>query len=146
MPIENSKEVMFYQSIDKFLKHIEHKEGYYSQFINTNNLAGRNALKLMKEYRMVYFRSEDMPIDSPVEITDIGKEVLRVGGAKRYVDSRKVVEYQTDQLQFEKLEYDVKNSKRIYKTYWFTFTIACLGFLLALYNFLKPILKLYLNK
>ncbi|MGI8950187.1 MAG: hypothetical protein ACR2FN_01250 [Chitinophagaceae bacterium] len=35
-------------------------------------------------------------------------------------------------LNLEKLQYDIKNSKSIYNTYWWTFGISIAGFLLAL--------------
>lgn len=42
-------------------------------------------------------------------------------------------------LELEKLKYDTKNSRRIYKTYWITFTFAILAFLISLYNLLKDL-------
>jgi hypothetical protein len=141
MTIVDSKEIMFYQSIDRFLKHIEHEEGYYVQFINHNEVSGRKALTTIRDYGMAYFRSLDMEPDMPVEISDIGKEVIRVGGAKRYIDSQKVVKFQTEQLQFDKLKYDVKNAERVYKSYWWTFGIAVSGLALAIFNFLKSFIN-----
>lgn len=37
-----------------------------------------------------------------------------------------------EKLNLEKLKYDIKNSKRIFKTYWWTFGISIAGLLLAL--------------
>lgn len=35
-------------------------------------------------------------------------------------------------LELEKLKFDVKNTKRIYKTYWWTFSFALVGFIYVL--------------
>ena len=41
-------------------------------------------------------------------------------------------EAEEKELQFQKLKYDVKNAKRIFKTYWVTFGIAVAGLLISL--------------
>jgi hypothetical protein len=41
-------------------------------------------------------------------------------------------EAEKERLSLEKLQYDVKNSKRIFKTYWWTFGISILSLSLAL--------------
>jgi len=46
-----------------------------------------------------------------------------------------------EKLDFEKLKYDVKSSKRIYKSYWWTFFISILGFILALGKIIYDIFK-----
>lgn len=45
---------------------------------------------------------------------------------------KQIIEDEKEKLNLEKLRYDVKNSKRIYKTYWWTFWISIAGLLLAL--------------
>lgn len=49
---------------------------------------------------------------------------------------------ESEELTLTKLRYDVKNSKRIYSTYWFTFAAAIIGLIVAcisLYlNFKRP--------
>ena len=42
------------------------------------------------------------------------------------------IEREKEELNLEKLKYDVKNSKRIYRTYWWTFGISISGLVLAL--------------
>jgi len=42
------------------------------------------------------------------------------------------IEREKGKLNLEKLRYDVKNARRIYKTYWWTFVISILGLALAL--------------
>lgn len=44
-----------------------------------------------------------------------------------------------EQLELEKLKYDIKNAKRIYKTYWWTFIFAIIALIISLYNLLKDI-------
>lgn len=46
-----------------------------------------------------------------------------------------------NQLSQEKLEYDVKNAKRIYKTYWWTFGFAIAALGISLINLLYQLLK-----
>lgn len=60
---------------------------------------------------------------------------LHDGGFSAIYDSAAAkleIEEEKERLNIEKLRYDVKNSKRIYKTYWWTFAISIVGFLLAL--------------
>ncbi|HEV8079856.1 MAG TPA: hypothetical protein VGP43_04030 [Chitinophagaceae bacterium] len=46
-----------------------------------------------------------------------------------------------EKLNLEKLKYDVKNSKRIFRTYWWTFCISIAGFLLALGKIIYDLLQ-----
>jgi len=39
------------------------------------------------------------------------------------------------------LEYEVKNVKRIYQTYWWTFGIALAALAISLFNFIKQFIK-----
>jgi len=56
------------------------------------------------------------------------------GFTLQYERTAKIQEINSEieRLNLEKLRYDVKNSKRIFKTYWWTFVISILGFLFAL--------------
>lgn len=64
-----------------------------------------------------------------IELTDKGREAKRLGGHFAY--QRKQDELKG--LAEEKLKYEVRNVKRIYRTYWVTFWMALLGFLLSLF-------------
>jgi len=69
---------------------------------------------------------------------------LHEGGYSRIYDSR-IQEIrqkeEKDNLELEKLKYDTKNARRIYKTYWLTFSFALLALLISLFNLLKDFLK-----
>lgn len=67
--------------------------------------------------------------------TDYVKAFLHNGGFTSLYDSaaeKLEAEKEKEKLNTEKLKFDVKNAKRMHKTYWWTFTISILGFLLAL--------------
>ena len=50
-------------------------------------------------------------------------------------------ESEKEKLNSEKLKYDIKNSKRIFRTYWWTFYLSILGFLLALGKIIYDLLS-----
>jgi hypothetical protein len=83
------------------------------------------------------------PTENSFWANDYAKAFMSEGGFGAIFDSeivhRKKAE-EIDQLNFEKLRYDVKNAKRIFKTYWWTFFIALLAFLISLYNFIQGLL------
>lgn len=67
-------------------------------------------------------------------LTDKGHEAKAAGGHFSYINritDKIQVDQNRQQLNDEKLKYDVKNAKRIFKTYWWTFVISILAFLLA---------------
>ncbi len=68
-------------------------------------------------------------------LTDLGRKVKKAGGHFEYLkklEEKTIADTERQNLNDEKLKYDVKNSKRIFKTYWWTFGISILAFLLAL--------------
>lgn len=73
---------------------------------------------------------------------DFAKAFITDGGFSKQFDSefeqiQRSNEY--EQLNTEKLKYDIKNAKRIFQTYWWTFILAILAFLISLYNFIKEL-------
>jgi hypothetical protein len=67
---------------------------------------------------------------------------LSQGGFSKIFNDEYAVQEKQDQvneLEIEKLRYDVQNAKRMFKTYWWTFGIAILGFLLVLTSFIISI-------
>lgn len=66
-------------------------------------------------------------------ISEIGRKIY-----KEEKEKRNKTLYEKN-LQIEKLEIDLANAKRVYKTYWITFTLAILGFTIS---FILLILKL----
>ena len=74
-------------------------------------------------------------IQSVFNVTLFGKTFLLEGGFSRIakeIESAFLFEAEKEKLNFEKLKYDVKNSKRIFNTYWFTFGFALAGLLISI--------------
>ncbi len=70
-----------------------------------------------------------------ITISPFGKQVCSKGGWLRHLEleTEKLLQDKARQrLTDEKLKYDVKNAKRIFKTYWWTFGISIAAFILAL--------------
>mgnify|MGYP003990548607 FL=1 len=65
--------------------------------------------------------------------------LLAQGGFTKIFDEKYAEVAQQNEikeLELEKLKYEIKNAKRIFKTYWLTFGIAIAGFLLAIASFI----------
>lgn len=63
-------------------------------------------------------------------LTELGRIVKQSGGHFEYIkklEKKNASENERQNLNDEKLRYDVKNSKRIFKTYWFTFWFSVIG-------------------
>jgi hypothetical protein len=78
------------------------------------------------------------------KLTDLGRQVKNAGGHFAYLkrlEEKAIADKERQTLNDEKLRYDVKNAKRIFKTYWWTFCISILGFLLALGKIIYDIVK-----
>lgn len=64
-------------------------------------------------------------------LTELGLSVKKAGGHFKYLENLKTksnIEVIRQNLNDRKLEYDVKNAKRVFKTYWCTFFISILRF------------------
>lgn len=75
-----------------------------------------------------------------VWISPIANDFLKNGGFTRIGEAYSVKQKNKEQIEslsLEKLRYDVKNTKRIFKTYWWTFGISILALLLSLLNVFK---------
>jgi hypothetical protein len=69
------------------------------------------------------------------KLTDLGREVKETGGHFAYlkkIADKAAADTERQKLSDEKLKYDVKNAKRIFKTYWWTFWLAIIGFVISL--------------
>jgi len=72
--------------------------------------------------------------------TEYVKAFLNEGGfSKIYKNEYEKIKRQDEKenLDLEKLKYEVKNAKRIYKTYWLTFTFALIALAVSLFNLIK---------
>ena len=63
---------------------------------------------------------------SGLRITDEGIE------AKKVYEKTTLREKEIADLNYKKLQYDFRNAKRVYKSYWWTFGIAVAAFLISL--------------
>ena len=78
------------------------------------------------------------------KITQKGQHVVKNGGYELYLNNKenaKWREAEIEELTFEKLKYDVRNAKRIFKTYWWTFWFALVGLLISLALLLLKIIE-----
>lgn len=57
------------------------------------------------------------------------------------IEQEDIKKQEYEKLNLEKLKYDTKNAKRVYKTYWFTFVIAIIALLISIYNLIKDLIK-----
>jgi len=98
--------------------------------------------KLNEHYpRLLYPESE--PDESLFWASDYVKAFLSEGGFSKLFDvtnRNQEQEREEQSLNLEKLKYDVKNAKRIYKTYWWTFAFALIALSLSLFTFIKNLI------
>ncbi len=79
-------------------------------------------------------------------LTQLGKIVKDAGGHFVYLKQLKNKENadrERQRLNDEKLKYDVKNAKRIFKTYWWTFTFAVVGLIISLVLGILKLLEVF---
>lgn len=65
-------------------------------------------------------------------LTDKGRLVKSQGGHFEYImkcTNEYKIKKEREELNDEKLHFDIKNSKRVYGTYWYTFTFALVSFM-----------------
>lgn len=95
---------------------------------------------LLKAYPQDLLYPEVDPEPDNFWATDYVTAFIHSGGfTKIYNDEydRQLHELEKEQLEREKLKYDLKNAKRIYKSYWFTFSFAVIALVLSILNFFK---------
>jgi len=117
--------------------------GYTQEFILENDL--RNVMEEAIEYlaNKGLIEYEDKTYQW-FKVTDSGRKVKQKGGIsyyEEYVRKQEKEQYQRQLKSDEKLDFDLKNAKRVYKTYWWTFTIAILAFLLSVGKILYDIVN-----
>ncbi len=67
-------------------------------------------------------------------ITDKGIEIFENGGWLKHIELEKQkekIESDRQQMSDQKLKYDVKNARRIFKTYWWTFGVSIAAFIIS---------------
>lgn len=78
---------------------------------------------------------EQIGARTPVWPTPLINDFMKKGGFTRIAEQQeheKKQREETEKLNLEKLKYDVRNSKRIFKTYWVTFGMALIGLIVSL--------------
>ena len=68
-------------------------------------------------------------------LTETGRKVKYAGGHFAYlkkIEEKAIADTERQKLNDEKLKYDVKNVKRIFKTYWWTFWFSVIALAISL--------------
>lgn len=138
------------RQLDTILKKLTSKKGKATsvEFINKElfpNETYESCLSLfyiLKEYYppLLYPKSEVN--DDCFWAREYVTAFLNEGGFSRIYDIKSHEinnKKEKERLELEKLKYDIKNAKRIYKTYWWTFIFAIIALIISLYNLLKDI-------
>jgi predicted methyltransferase len=59
------------------------------------------------------------------------------------IENKEKIEFERQKLTDEKLKYDVKNSQRIFKTYWWTFTFSIIALIISLTLAILKLLEVF---
>jgi hypothetical protein len=120
-----------YNMIDKFLIQLEESPVGVRIPFDRYSPKGMTAIKLMLKHDLAEFRTNDIPSIDIVQKNLNGTKVLEVSGFDNWISENNLKKSKKESLEIKKLEFDVKNSERIYKTYWWTFGIAVGAFLIS---------------
>ncbi|SDH84063.1 hypothetical protein ACRQ5D_13840 [Mucilaginibacter sp. P25] len=133
------KDYTILEKLDAILNFIinERDEIGLSEYLNNNyNEAVELLEKLSKDG---YIKREQKTKNDPFNsIPTTEGRVFSISGG--YV-GHKAANDLKEKLSNDKVIIDLKNAKRIYKTYWITFALACLGALLGIYTFVNNLLS-----
>jgi hypothetical protein len=69
------------------------------------------------------------------DLLQLGRKILSLGGYIKYLETlsqKEIEQIEIASLTKQKLNIDLKNAQRVYKTYWWTFGIALAGFIISL--------------
>lgn len=107
--------------------------------------ACKNLFYTLKEYHpfLLYPEDQDDVTEEGFWANDYAEVFLHRGGFSQLFDieeARQNQKTEREKLEIEKLKYDLKNAKRIFKTYWWTFTFALIAFLISLFNLISGLL------
>lgn len=121
-----------YKLIDKFLAELEKSEKGILIPFDRSSTKGKYALRLMIKHELADFDKDDIKAIEFVRKSPNGIKILQAEGFEKWINSNNLKAASKEILELRKLDLDVKNAERIYKSYWWTFGIAVLGVLLAL--------------
>ena len=83
-----------------------------------------------------------------VSFTQLAYDIYENGGWLKYMKRLHVEKQLEDlkkKLEIEKLKFDVKNSKRIYNTYWWTFIFSIISLIYVVLKIIQSIFPNFLN-
>jgi len=99
-----------------------------------------NLFYILNNYYPKLLYPKSGPTEELFWATGYVKAFLSEGGFSSLFDKENAKQEKiraSEELNQEKLKYETRNAKRIYKTYWWTFFFALIALLVSLYNFLK---------
>jgi len=123
-----------YKMIDRFLIKLEESENGIIIPFNRSLPKGKAAIQLMMEHKLADFGTDDIKAINIVQKNLNGRKILEVEGFEKWITANNLKIHTKEILELRKLELDVKNAERIYKTYWLTFGIAIGAFLIAIFS------------
>ncbi|HEY5463230.1 MAG TPA: hypothetical protein VIJ95_08235 [Hanamia sp.] len=127
------------QQVDHLFKYFpEHESFILTDLIKHSNFPpsekDNDAIEIMLEKQYKYIIKTGQS-GFYFKLTDLGREVKKAGGHFAYLkklEEKELVDNLRQKLNDEKLKYDVKISKRIFKTYWWTFSFALIALIISL--------------
>ena len=142
--LENQKDMT--ENIDNFIEEtlnlLKNKKG--SIFITDFNIENINKYECLKYANILMDKKLVHLTNERVDISAFGTDIINKGGWFKYLETEKenaLTERERQLLNDEKLKYDVKNSKRIFKTYWWTFTFSIIALIISLMLAILKILE-----
>lgn len=129
------------EDLDKILRHVS-ETSYVYEYEDIGGVILENSDENYVSYLYHILKNDPHQLLDIIESTPTDafsgseniKHFLHEGGfEKMFEDGAKKLEIQNevDRLNREKLRFEVKNVKRIYRTYWWTFGLSIAGFILA---------------
>jgi len=119
---------------EKYPNHLNLKEYFQTLFPSNEEIQHNIRREVIDILRNENLAEENQSNPGHFKITNKGRDVAK-NGFNLYLNNLEEVtnkQKHTEALTYEKLKYDVKNAKRIYRTYWFTFWFAVVGLLISL--------------
>lgn len=130
-----------YKLIDRFLIQLEKSPNGIRIPFNRSLPVGKAAIQLMMKYELADFGTNDIPSINFVQKNLNGVKVLEAEGFENWINKKILKEDAKEILELRRLELDIKNAERIYKTYWITFGMALVGLVLSILLGLMQLLK-----
>lgn len=122
--------------------------------INDNIINGKahvphKVVKVLEDKKLIESNVIRLEMDEyQVSFTQFANEIYNNGGWFKHVQNLEI-ENQNDivkkVLELEKLKLDIKNSKRIYNTYWWTFGFSIISILYILLKIIQSIFPDFLK-